>query len=568
MNVTGIITEYNPFHNGHLYHLTEAKKATNADAIVCVMSGNFVQRGGPAIIDKWKRTEMALNNGVDLIIELPTYYAVSSAEFFAKGSVSILHNLGIVNNLFFGSECGDVEKLSEISKTLVNEDDKFKTLIKEHLSKGDTFAKAREKSLIEYLKDDAINNIVTSSNNILGIEYIKSIMRLNSTIIPSTLKREGSNYNDKNLSNSFSSATSIRELLKNEASIESLKNLIPNESFEVFENLQKNSYPFVFDENMFKFIKYKIQTKCINFNNLYEITEGLENKIIKEKDLPSYYDTYLKKYTMKNDLRLEIDRMRKYSILYTKLFTKEVISTSDEIYVRNIKMINQLGQQACHSFLMDYMYYVSDESRLDYITSLIEKMMLRRIVCSRSTKQLDGIFRDIIKTKFKNGYEYNDTEIYNIIIDNIPSDVEFANTLKEKVWDANEITNYILRKFEYELSGKSLSKEFVIRSRKDVHIEHIIPVNFDSEWPKELNLQGEKSQYDILTSKLGNLILLEFDINTSIKDSLFNVKLAKYRESTLKQVQIFINEFDKWNEEKINERTENLVELAVNIWRV
>ena len=203
------------------------------------------------------------------------------------------------------------------------------------------------------------------------------------------------------------------------------------------------------------------------------------------------------------------------------------------------------------------MYYVSDESRLDYITSLIEKMMLRRIVCSRSTKQLDGIFRDIIKTKFKNGYEYNDTEIYNIIIDNIPSDVEFANTLKEKVWDANEITNYILRKFEYELSGKSLSKEFVIRSRKDVHIEHIIPVNFDSEWPKELNLQGEKSQYDILTSKLGNLILLEFDINTSIKDSLFNVKLAKYRESTLKQVQIFINEFDKWNEEKINERTEN-----------
>ena len=172
MNVTGIITEYNPFHNGHLYHLTEAKKATNADAIVCVMSGNFVQRGGPAIIDKWKRTEMALNNGVDLIIELPTYYAVSSAEFFAKGSVSILHNLGIVNNLFFGSECGDVEKLSEISKTLVNEDDKFKTLIKEHLSKGDTFAKAREKSLIEYLKDDAINNIVTSSNNILGIDKL------------------------------------------------------------------------------------------------------------------------------------------------------------------------------------------------------------------------------------------------------------------------------------------------------------------------------------------------------------------------------------------------------------
>ena len=224
MNITGIITEYNPFHNGHLYHLSEAKKNTNADAIVCVMSGNFVQRGGPAIIDKWKRTEMALNNGVDLIIELPTYYAVSSAEFFAKGSVSILHHLGVVNNLFFGSECGNVDKLTAISKILVNEDSELKSLIKEHLAKGDTFAKAREKSLIEYLKDEEINKIVTSSNNILGIEYIKSILRLNSNISPSTLKREGSNYNDKKLSNSFSSATAIRELLKNKNSLENKKN--------------------------------------------------------------------------------------------------------------------------------------------------------------------------------------------------------------------------------------------------------------------------------------------------------------------------------------------------------
>lgn len=309
MNVTGIITEYNPFHNGHLYHLTEAKKNTNADAVVCVMSGNFVQRGGPAIIDKWKRTEMALNNGVDLIIELPTYYAVSSAEFFAKGSVSILNNLGIVNNLFFGSECGDVEKLSKISKALVNEDDKFRILIKEHLSKGDTFAKAREKSLIEYLNDDAINNIITSSNNILGIEYIKSIIRLNSSIIPSTLKREGSNYNDKNLSNSFSSATSIRELLKNENSIEKLKNLIPNESLEVFKNLQKNSYPFVFDEDMFKFIKYKIQTNCINFNNIYEITEGLENKLIKEISSSISYEDFILKVKSKRYTYSKISRL-------------------------------------------------------------------------------------------------------------------------------------------------------------------------------------------------------------------------------------------------------------------
>lgn len=341
MNITGIITEYNPFHNGHLYHLREAKKNTNADAIICVMSGNFVQRGGPAIIDKWKRTEMALNNGVDLIIELPTYYAVSSAEFFAKGSVSILHNLGIVNNLFFGSECGDVDKLTALSKILVNEDTQLKSLIKEHLAKGDTFAKAREKSLIQYLKDEEVNNIITSSNNILGIEYIKSILRLNSTITPSTLKREGSNYNDKNLSNSFSSATAIRELLKNKNSLENLKNLIPKESYEIFSKLQDENYPLVFDEDMFKFIKYKIQTNCINFNNLYEITEGLENKLIKEITSSNSYEDFILKVKSKRYTYSKISRILTHIYLGLDSNTFLNIDNPNNLYARVLGFNNR-----------------------------------------------------------------------------------------------------------------------------------------------------------------------------------------------------------------------------------
>lgn len=341
MNITGIITEYNPFHNGHLYHLREAKKNTNADAIICVMSGNFVQRGGPAIIDKWKRTEMALNNGVDLIIELPTYYAVSSAEFFAKGSVSILHNLGTVNNLFFGSECGDVDKLTALSKILVNEDTQLKSLIKEHLAKGDTFAKAREKSLIQYLKDEEINKIITSSNNILGIEYIKSILRLNSTITPSTLKREGSNYNDKNLSNSFSSATAIRELLKNKNSLENLKNLIPKESYEIFSKLQDENYPLVFDEDMFKFIKYKIQTNCINFNNLYEITEGLENKLIKEITSSNSYEDFILKVKSKRYTYSKISRILTHIYLGLDSNTFLNIDNPNNLYARVLGFNNR-----------------------------------------------------------------------------------------------------------------------------------------------------------------------------------------------------------------------------------
>lgn len=341
MNITGIITEYNPFHNGHLYHLREAKKNTNADAIICVMSGNFVQRGGPAIIDKWKRTEMTLNNGVDLIIELPTYYAVSSAEFFAKGSVSILHNLGIVNNLFFGSECGDVDKLTALSKILVNEDTQLKSLIKEHLAKGDTFAKAREKSLIQYLKDEEVNKIITSSNNILGIEYIKSILRLNSTITPSTLKREGSNYNDKNLSNSFSSATAIRELLKNKNSLENLKNLIPKESYEIFSKLQDENYPLVFDEDMFKFIKYKIQTNCINFNNLYEITEGLENKLIKEITSSNSYEDFILKVKSKRYTYSKISRILTHIYLGLDSNTFLNIDNPNNLYARVLGFNNR-----------------------------------------------------------------------------------------------------------------------------------------------------------------------------------------------------------------------------------
>ena len=341
MNITGIITEYNPFHNGHKFHLEESKKQTKSDGTICIMSGNFVQRGGPAIIDKWKRTEMALNNGVDLIIELPTYYAVSSAEFFAKGSVSILHNLGIVNNLFFGSECGDVDKLTALSKILVNEDTQLKSLIKEHLAKGDTFAKAREKSLIQYLKDEEINNIITSSNNILGIEYIKSILRLNSTITPSTLKREGSNYNDKNLSNSFSSATAIRELLKNKNSLENLKNLIPKESYEIFSKLQDENYPLVFDEDMFKFIKYKIQTNCINFNNLYEITEGLENKLIKEITSSNSYEDFILKVKSKRYTYSKISRILTHIYLGLDSNTFLNIDNPNNLYARVLGFNNR-----------------------------------------------------------------------------------------------------------------------------------------------------------------------------------------------------------------------------------
>lgn len=309
MNITGIITEYNPFHNGHLYHLNSAKKQTNCDAVVCIMSGNFVQRGEPALIDKWKRCEIALNNGVDLIIELPTFYAVSSAEFFAKGAVSILDKIGVTNNIFFGSECGYIDKLSKIATILTNETSEFKNILKDNLTQGLPYIKAREIALINYFKDENIENILNNSNNILGIEYIKAILNLKSNINPITLKREGSNYNDKELISSFASATSIREYLKKDVSLNDLQKFMPFETLKILEELKNNNYNFIFPENIYKYIKYKLTTDCINFNNLLDIKEGIENKILKEIYLSNSYEDLIFRIKSKRYTYTKISRL-------------------------------------------------------------------------------------------------------------------------------------------------------------------------------------------------------------------------------------------------------------------
>ncbi len=309
MNITGIITEYNPFHNGHLYHLNTAKKITNCDGIVCIMSGNFVQRGEPAIIDKWKRAEMALLNGVDLVIELPTFYAVSSAEFFAKGAINILDRIGVVDNIFFGSECGDVDLLYKIARILTNEPEELKLKIKENLKLGITYAKAREKALIDILNEDSLSEVLSNSNNILGIEYIKAIIKSNSSIIPLTMKREGSKYNDKELNTIFSSATSIRENIKNGFNLSSLQPFIPSPSLKMLKSLANDNYPFVFEEDMYGYIKYRLLTNCINFNNLFEVKEGIDNKFIKEIYNSSSYEDLILKTKSKRYTYTKISRL-------------------------------------------------------------------------------------------------------------------------------------------------------------------------------------------------------------------------------------------------------------------
>mgnify|MGYP004498923403 CR=1 FL=1 len=282
MNLTGIITEYNPFHQGHLHHLESAKKDTNCDGVICIMSGNFMQRGTPALLDKWSRAEIAVKNGVDLVIELPLIYSISSAEGFAHGACKILDQTSVIKNLYFGSEAGEITKLHKIAETLIHEPDRFKISIKNHLDKGLPFHTARSLALEDCLQDLDIKNIISNSNNILGIEYIKSLIKLNSDISSKTLKRIGSNYNDEKTSTSFSSATSIRKLLKENGDLDCLKNFLPNETYNYLCELKNNHYKFTFEDSIFNFLRYKLLTEGEKINNILDVSEGIENKILKE----------------------------------------------------------------------------------------------------------------------------------------------------------------------------------------------------------------------------------------------------------------------------------------------
>lgn len=213
MSVCAIISEYNPFHNGHKFHIEKSKEITKCDTIIAFMSGNYVQRGAPAIIDKYTRTKICLENEMDIVFEIPIYYVLSSAQNYAYGCVKALHNLGFVDYLSFGSECGDIEILKDIAAILYNEPYEFKKILRNKLKNGENYSLAMYEALCEYSKEKSFETVMKSPNNILGIEYIKALLKLKSSIKPLTIKREGVEHDSNYFSQSFASASYIRNLI-------------------------------------------------------------------------------------------------------------------------------------------------------------------------------------------------------------------------------------------------------------------------------------------------------------------------------------------------------------------
>lgn len=212
MKAVGLVTEYNPFHNGHLYHLNKAMELTGADISVAVMSGDFVQRGEPAVLDKYTRTSMALNSGVNLVVELPVNYALSSAESFAAGALKVLDYVK-ADSIAFGSESGDIERLSKLAHILCDNEDTLYKEISKYTANGISYAAARQK-VVEKLTDKDTAALLTSSNNILAVEYLKAIIKNNYAIKPYTVQRQGDAYNDTDIRSEYASATALRENLK------------------------------------------------------------------------------------------------------------------------------------------------------------------------------------------------------------------------------------------------------------------------------------------------------------------------------------------------------------------
>lgn len=283
MRVVGLITEYNPFHNGHKYHIDEAKKMTGADYVVVIMSGNFVQRGTPSMMDKYQRTKMALCSGADLVIELPVCYATASAEFFALGAVSILDKLGIITDLCFGSECGDINILTDIANLLLNESNEYKNLLSQYVKEGKTFPEARMEALLNSTSED-YSNILSSPNNILGIEYMKALITLKSNINPVTITRITAEYHNEHLTDSYdsttiSSATAIRKVLKESGNLALIKNHVPSYVYDIMKENHKKTYP-IFEDDYSLLLNYKLMSENnLSLMEYTDVTNDIANRI-------------------------------------------------------------------------------------------------------------------------------------------------------------------------------------------------------------------------------------------------------------------------------------------------
>ncbi len=350
MTIAAVICEYNPFHNGHKYQLDMIRKKLNADYIICIMSGDYVQRGEPAIFSKEIRTRWALENGADLVLQLPIAYSTGSADLFATGAVSILNRLGCVDYLCFGSECGDIDTLCICAEKLLTEGQVGSEGIRALMKQGNTFAKSR------YLLFPEFEMLLQYSNNVLALEYIMALMRSKSLIKPYTIKREGADYDDATINSDekYLSATAIRKAFMDKET-EKIKPFVPYNPDTIG---QKPVFMNDYSGEMF----YCLLTKQDTIHEHLETSEDLTKRMISE--LYSFTDltSYIEHIKAKNYTYTRISRTLLHILLGIK--------GSNTMYKEMIKHVTHVKVLGFKASSKDLLTIISDKSTITLMTKV------------------------------------------------------------------------------------------------------------------------------------------------------------------------------------------------------
>lgn len=396
MKTVGIIAEYNPFHTGHQYHIKKTRELTNADCVIVIMSGNYVQRGFPAIADKYTRAKAALLGGADLIIELPTIYATGSAETFAMGAISILDKIGNVDMVSFGAETNNIEFLKKITDVLYEEPDNFKKLLHSNLKSGQSMPVARAGALSVYFSNADIDNVINTPNNILALEYLKALRHFNSKITPMCVLRQGSGYHQTELDTDFASATALRECFNNE-DFNNLSHFMPKEVFETYKNIHGVSMP-IFAEDIDTLIYHSLISNQDMLEEFLDINNNLANKIrnyIKSGNFLSSVDLIMS-LKSKEITHTRISRSLLHVLLGIKDSELEEIKKANYPGYLRVLGFNNTGRK--------FLSNAKDATNLAIITNLSDNI---QSLSEPQSKMLEldiygtNIYRNIVNTKFK-----------------------------------------------------------------------------------------------------------------------------------------------------------------------
>ncbi|ARI77587.1 nucleotidyltransferase [Halobacillus mangrovi] len=350
MKACGVIVEYNPFHNGHRFHLEQSRQQSRADCLIAIMSGNFLQRGEPAIMDKWHRAEAALQSEADLVLELPYIYAVEHSDYFSQGAVQTLSEMG-VEAICFGSESGEISQFLEAHEHLKRNEGLFNETVKKQLSEGLSFPEA---SRLGYKAIDlpAESIDLTQPNNILGYSYVKQILLYNDKIVPMTVKRTNSHYHDDTITGDIASATSIRkELLKDHCFTENASRSMPKDTKDQLSKYRERTHLWHEWERYFHFLQYKILTTPESeLRKIHGVDEGLEHRLKRTIKRSATFDAFMEALKTKRYTWTRLQRTLVHILIGTgKEEASSLLRLPQPPYARVLGM-NKIGREYLNTY--------------------------------------------------------------------------------------------------------------------------------------------------------------------------------------------------------------------------